>query len=128
MSLIGDMLVSRVERSGEVGVEYLDEYSSQDNMQVLDVLTLLLPLKKDQYPNIAETSIQSENVSCLASHDSIACIHCLNKGLEGLGLTVVYWIYAEAQTGKGHSLAGFIHSLRLSTLNGESVVWDLYSR
>lgn len=38
---------------------------------------------------------------CLASHDIIANIHLLNKELEGIGLTVVQWIYTEARTGKG---------------------------
>jgi uncharacterized protein YqfB (UPF0267 family) len=50
------MLVRRVERNGEVGLEYVlfdcivERHSSQDNMQVLGVLTSLLPLIKAQYP------------------------------------------------------------------------------
>jgi hypothetical protein len=96
MSFLGVMLVRRFKRSGKVGV-----YLSQDNRQVLGVLTLLVPLIKAQYPNITEISIQSDNVSCLASHDVIAYIQHLSKELEGLGLTVVKWIYIEAHTGKG---------------------------
>jgi hypothetical protein len=107
MSLLGAMLVRRVVRDGKVGLEYVffdcivERYSSQDNMQVLGVLTSLLPKIKQLYPEITEISIQSDNASCLASHDNIAYIHHLNKTLEGLGMTVVQWIYNEAQTGKG---------------------------
>jgi hypothetical protein len=43
-------------------------------MQVLVALTPLLPLIKAQYPD-TEMSIQSDNASCLASHDIIAYIH-----------------------------------------------------
>jgi hypothetical protein len=52
-------------------------------MQVLGVLTSLLPHIKAQYPDITEISIQSDNASCLASNDIIAYIHHLNKELEG---------------------------------------------
>jgi hypothetical protein len=70
-------------------------------MQLLGVLMPLLPLIKAQYLDLSTISIQSENASCLASHNIIACIHHLNKELEGLGLTVVPWIHTEVQTGRG---------------------------
>jgi hypothetical protein len=63
VSLLGVVLVRRVGRYGKAGVEYLESsffdcmvqrYSSQDNMQVLGVLTLLLPLMKVQCPNITD--------------------------------------------------------------------------
>jgi hypothetical protein len=68
------------------------------SLPVYGVMTLLLPLIKAQYPlDIIEISNQSENAPCLASHYIIAYIHHLNKrGLEGLGLTLVQWIYTEA--------------------------------
>ncbi len=58
-------------------------------MQVLAALTSFLPLIKAQYPEITEISIQSDNTSCLASHDSIACIHHLKQELDGLLIQVV---------------------------------------
>jgi hypothetical protein len=63
MSLLGAMLVRRVVRDGKVGLEYIffdcivERYSSQDNMQVLGVLTSLLPHIKELYPEITELSI-----------------------------------------------------------------------
>jgi hypothetical protein len=81
MSLLGVVLVRRVGRDGKVGVEQLESlffdciverYSSRDNMQVLGVLTLLLPIIKAQSPNITEISIQSDNALYLSSHDIIA--------------------------------------------------------
>jgi hypothetical protein len=69
-------------------------------MQVLGALTSLLPLVKAQYPDIFTISIKSDNALCLASHDTIACIHHLNKELEGLGLVVAQLIYTEAQASK----------------------------
>ncbi len=70
-------------------------------MQVLGVLTPLLPLIKKLYPEITELTIQSDNASCLASHDIIAYIHHFNKELADIGLRVIQWIYIDAQTGKG---------------------------
>jgi hypothetical protein len=70
-------------------------------MQVLGVLTPLLPLVKAQYPHISSISVQSDNASCLPSHDIIACIHHLNKELDGLLIKVVPWICTEAQASKG---------------------------
>jgi hypothetical protein len=108
MSLLGAMLVRKVIRDdGEACLEYhffdiaVERYSSQDNMQVLGILTSLLPFIKEQFPGIAEITIQSDNASCLASHDNIPYIHHLNKELALLGLTVAVWIYTEAGTGKG---------------------------
>jgi hypothetical protein len=89
MSLLGAMLVRKVERDdGEPSLEYhfydiaVDQYSSQDNMQVLGIMTSLLPLIKQDFLDITEISIQSDNASCLASHDVIPYIHHLNKELE----------------------------------------------
>jgi hypothetical protein len=70
-------------------------------MQVLGGLTLLIPLIKGQYPNITKISIQSDNVSCLASHASIAYIQHLSKELEGLGLPALQWIYIETHAVNG---------------------------
>jgi hypothetical protein len=53
----------------------------------------------------SELSIQSDNASCLASHDNIAYMHHLNK--ERAGQTVIQWIYTEAQTGEGRLDAHF---------------------
>jgi hypothetical protein len=61
--------VSREYRFYDIAVEW---YSRQDNVQVLGKLTTLLPLIKEHYPEITEISIQSDNASCLASHDIIA--------------------------------------------------------
>jgi hypothetical protein len=51
MGLLGAMRVRRVEQDGKAGLEYIlfvdcivERYSSQDNMQVLGVLTSLPPL------------------------------------------------------------------------------------
>jgi hypothetical protein len=102
MSLLGAVLVSCVERDGKVGLEYVfldcivERYSSQDNMQVHGVLTLLLHLIKAQYPDTTEISITLDNAACLASHDIIAYIHHLSKELEGFGLAVILWICTEA--------------------------------
>jgi hypothetical protein len=75
-------------------------------MQVIGVLTWLLPLVKAQYPDTFTISIKSDNASCLASHDSIACIHHLNKDLEALDLVVAQLIYRGAgeQETTGHPL------------------------
>jgi hypothetical protein len=54
-----------------------------------------------QYPDTTEISIQSDNALWLPSYDIIAYIHHSIKELEGLGLTVVQWLYTEAQRGKG---------------------------
>jgi hypothetical protein len=113
VSLRGAMLVRRVERDGKVGLEnvFLDciveRYSSQDNIQVLGVLTSLLPLIKARYPDITEISIQSDNASCLASHDIAYTFTIWSKELEGLGLAVVQWIYTATQTGKGRLYTHF---------------------
>jgi hypothetical protein len=66
-----------------------------------ELLKSLLPLTNKQYPDITEISVQSDNASCLASHNIITYIHRLNKRLEDLGLTAAEWIYPWAQTGKG---------------------------
>jgi hypothetical protein len=42
--------------------------------------------------------MQSDTASCLASHDIIAYVHQSDKEPDGLGLTVVQWIYTEALT------------------------------
>jgi hypothetical protein len=81
MSLLGKMLVRRVERDSRVGLEYeffhciVERYSRQDIMQVLGVMASLLPLIKAQYPGITAISIQVDNASCLASHDIIHRLH-----------------------------------------------------
>jgi hypothetical protein len=98
MSLLGAMLVKPVERDSKVSLGYaffhciVERYSTQDNMQVLEVMASLLPLIKAKYPEITAISIQPDNSSCLASHDIIAYIHHLNKELKSLGLKVVQWI------------------------------------
>jgi hypothetical protein len=80
-------------------------------MQLLGLLTSLLPLIKAQSSYITEISIPQ--TMCLASHDIIAYIHHLNKELEGLGLTVVQWICTEAHTGAGRldTLFSFVNNL-----------------
>lgn len=113
MSLIGAMLVRRIEKNikGEniFGLEYqfidciMEQYSSQDSMQVMATIQIVVENIQSRYPNIKKLTLQSDNASCFASHDNIPYIHHLNKELETkmMDIRIVRWIYTEAQTGKG---------------------------
>ena len=74
------------------------KYSSQDNVQVLAVITTVIEKVKQDFPEIDTITIGSNNASCLASHDSIPYIHLLNRKMEGV--QVRNWIYTEACTGE----------------------------
>ena len=66
------------------GLEYyfydtvVEGYSSQDNAQVLAVMTAIMKQILDNFPEGNESIIGSDNYSCLASHESIPYIHKLN--------------------------------------------------
>ena len=109
MSLLGFMLIQGVERivKDEIvqGLTYnfydvvVDKYSSQDNVQVLDILQAMIVQIKEDFPEITELTLGSDNASCLASHDNIIFVHHLNDRLDGI--KVRNWLYTEACTGKG---------------------------
>ena len=124
MSLLGFMLIRRINKkvkkkkdnkmsaSNETytdGLEYtfydviVENYSAQDNTQVMAVIEALLPFLKKKYPEIEEVVLGSDNASCFASHDAIPFINCLNKEYNeaNMNLSVRKWIYTEACTGKG---------------------------
>jgi hypothetical protein len=108
MSLLGAMFVIKEKRivKGEetIGLVYyfydvaVDKYSSQDNVQVIAVLTSVLQFLKTDFPNLQQVMVGSDNASCLASHDNIPYIHYLNQQMQGVAVTK--WIYTEACTGK----------------------------
>ena len=109
VSLLGAMLIRRetkIIKGEEVdGLAHyyydtvVDKYSSQDNTQVLAVVTAILSQVKIDFPDMEEVMIGSDNASCFASHDIIPYIHCLNA-CEGGRVKVRTWIYTEACTGK----------------------------
>ena len=49
----------------------IDKYSSQDNVQVLAVITTVINRVKHDFPDIDTITIDSDNASCLALHNSI---------------------------------------------------------
>ena len=103
----------------------VDKYSSQDNVQVLAIVTALLKLLNVDFPELANIMIGSDNASCLASHDIIAYIHYLNKEIQGI--KVSKWIYTEACTGKNRLDTHFSYvNLRLKAyvLDGGDVITE----
>ena len=92
MSLLGFMLVIfETNVVNEVTVEGLsyyffdvvvDKYSSQDNVQVLSILSCVLQYIKLKFPEIVQLMLGSDNASCLASHDNIPFIHHLNSTIN----------------------------------------------
>ena len=109
MSLLGFMLIRRV-RNTVKGVEVeglsyqfydvvVENYSSQDNVQVLSILDAIVDQIHEDFPEIDELMLGSDNASCLASHDNIPYIHYRN--LRKQYIKIRNWIYTEACTGKG---------------------------
>ena len=83
-------------------------------MQVLGVLDAILHKIGQDFPQIKETMIGSDNTSCLALHDSIPYIYILNKRMTNLKVKI--WVYTEACTGK-HRLDSYLSFVNL-TLTG----------
>lgn len=82
MSLLGAMLVMRNKRMNEDGIEeiflehffldcIIEYYSTQDILQVLSTLSIIIKFIKQKWPQISLVTIQSDNAPCLASHDNI---------------------------------------------------------
>ena len=92
--MLGFMLIQGVERivKDEIvqGLTYnfydvvVDKYSSQDNVQVLAILQAMIVQIKEDFPEITELTLGSDNASCLASYDNIIFIHHLNNRLDGI--------------------------------------------
>ena len=108
MSLLVFMLVIRGMKDFHLemkeGITYyfynvvVDKYSSQDSVQVLAILTAIISWIHTDFPEINKLMLDSDNASCLESHDSIPYIRHLNKSNQGI--CVRYWVYTEACTGK----------------------------
>ena len=109
MSVMGSMLVQRVTKEIKgvptVGLSYnfydvvIDKYSSQTNVQVLCIINAVIDKIAQDYPEIKELMLGSDNASCLASHDNIPYIQHRNLNTR-LGILIRNWIYTEACTGK----------------------------
>ena len=110
ISLLGAMLVRKVVRDGNAGFEYVfydtlvKHYNTQDTTQVSDAFDILVERIKADFPELTDIIVQSENASCLASHNKIPYVHFANKstGKYGInGVLVKIWLHTEAQTGRG---------------------------
>ena len=77
----------------------VENYSSQDNVLVLRILDAIVDQIHEDFPEINELMLGSDNASCLASHDNISYIH--HRNLYKQYIKMRNWIYTEACTGKG---------------------------
>jgi hypothetical protein len=135
LSLLGGMLVRNVVNDdGVPGTVYefydcvVQNYSDQDNQQVMAVVEALIRAIKEKNPDVEDVIVQSDNASCLASHNKIPYIHFLNQELAAIGVRISKWINTEAQTGKGRLDTHFAYvNLHLTSYveNGNNVVVEL---
>ena len=138
MSLLGAMLVRRttitIGDAISTGLEYyyydvvIDKYSSQDNIQVMAVITAVLHRVRQDFQSVQEVMLGSDNASCFASHDAIPYIHNLNKNvMQAQNLRVTNWVYTEACTGKNRldTHFSFVNILlRSYVMDGNNVVTE----
>ena len=77
----------------------MEDYSAQDNIQVLSVLEKIIDQISIDHPLIEELMLGSDNASCFDSHDNIPFIHHRNKRNENK-IQICNWVYTEACTGE----------------------------
>ena len=105
MSLLGSMMIECVEQDKELSFKYsfvdyvIKGYSGQDNIQIAAALNIMVDQITKKRPDIKEICFQSDNATCFSSQELIPYISQLNDELSDI--TIVKWIYTEAQTGRG---------------------------
>ena len=55
-----------------------EEYSSQNNLQIMVALQKILPYIKEKFLKIETAVLLSDNSSCFSSHNCIPFVHYLN--------------------------------------------------